>query len=86
MAGNIRKGLLVLAAVGLVIQPDVQAAGTGNYANPAQQYGGSQNRYGYYGNTAQPGGYGYPYGGAPVYTQPGYTAPGHGNAATTRPA
>lgn len=89
MPGNFRKGLLALVAGSLVMQTSVQAAGAGDYANPSQQYGGSQNRYGYYGNTAQPGGgYGNPYGGAPGsgYIQPGYTAPGQGKAATTRPA
>lgn len=82
MPGNIRKGLLAMAAVGLVMQTAVRAAGSGDYASPSQWYGGSQNRHDYYGNSAQPGGsYGYPYGGAP-----GYTAPAHGNAVTTRPA
>jgi Tfp pilus assembly protein FimV len=87
MPGNFRKGLLALVAGSLVMQTSVQAVGAGDYANPSQQYGTSQNRYGYYGNTAQPGaGYGYPYVGAPGYAAPGYTAPGYGNAESARPA
>jgi|GEM_PF-3852557 len=87
MPDSVRKGLLVMAAVSLVMQPDVQAADAGDYTNPSQRYGTSQNRYDYYGNTAQPGaGYVYPYGGVQGYAPPGYTAPGYGNAESAQPA